>query len=108
MAMSPESSFVRFWNWLTLTDQRLQRLKDDGFTVGVAEVCPEPGQRIVEINLGYGQEYWVAPLGLFQVNKRPRYIEGGRLILDGGRPLATDAPLQQRGLSPEVLGPVKF
>lgn len=101
MPPSLEGPLHRIWNWLTFAGQRLQWLMEHGYTIDVAEVMVGPEQRILEINLGYGREYWLASAEMFRPNKKYRYIEDGRLILQGDRPLASAVPLRERGLSPE-------
>lgn len=105
---STESLFLRFWNWLTFTEQRLRQLKDSGHTVGLQELNPQPDEHILEIDLGYGREYWLAPMGLVQMQKHPIRLKDGRLVLDGDHPLSTDAPLRQRDLSIQFQARGKF
>jgi hypothetical protein len=103
-----ESPLLRFWNWISFTDRRLRQLKDEGCTIEVGELLPGPDERILETDFGYGREYWLAPAGPMLVQKKPRLVKGGRLILDGERPLSSDESLKQLGLSVRIEGPVKF
>ena len=105
---STENMLVRFWNWISLTDFRLQELKNDGYTLDLSELSPSEDEHILEIDVGYGREYWLAPTGLVQVERKPRRVRGGRLILTGERPLSEDSGLRERGLVPHHQPPVKF
>lgn len=85
-------------------EQRVTALRDVGLTVDLEHLAPNA--RVVEIDLGFGPENWLAPDGPVEI-ARPASVAGGTLLLDrgslilaAGRP-ATTRLLRSRGIRPE-------
>ncbi|WP_256081074.1 hypothetical protein [Massilia sp. YIM B04103] len=107
-AHASENVLLRFWNWISLTDHRLRQLKSAGYTLELAGLRLPVDGTIVEIDLGYGREYWLAPAGQLDVERKTRRLRGGRLLLDGERPVPNEAVLRKYGLALDYKSGIKF
>jgi hypothetical protein len=66
---------------------RVERLAAEGRTVEVRDVAP--GDRVVVIALGFGNEFWRVHPG-YRANPFETRVDGGELIVEDGRSV-TDA-----------------
>lgn len=78
-------------------EQRIATLSDAGQTVDFERVAPNA--RVVEIDLGFGPESWIAPRGPVEITELAA-VAGGALILAAGR-RATTRLLRSHGMKSE-------
>jgi hypothetical protein len=77
--------------------KRIATLRAAGQTIDLDQLTPDA--RVVDIDIGFGREAWLAPPGAVSITDG-RAIAGGALILAAGK-RAGPRSLRERGLTAE-------
>lgn len=80
-------------------DDRLRDLQVAGRLVEVNRLHDLPVARVVEIDFGYGTEYWAVSTPDYYIEPS-RTIREGWLILQSGAPLRRPEPVREQGYEP--------
>ncbi|AUX37643.1 MULTISPECIES: hypothetical protein [Sorangium] len=80
------------------TEDRIQALRNAGRTVDLDAIPPQGGGEIIELDLGYGTEFWLVPEPPPVPDRELTFIENGRLILEMDRKLTSVRRLREKGL----------
>lgn len=89
-------------NSKVLRQQRVLALSRAGRTVELDALSVGPGSRIIRIDLGYNDEFWIVPKGDLDYDQIG--LMNGRLILSQEDiPLTSENPLRERGLRAEKI-----
>ena len=92
----------RLWKMLFAPEwrdpERTKTLSRHAMTIDLEKISGSENRRVIQVNIGFGPEFWLAGETRVSLALDGLGIVGGKLILQGGRRLTNPEILQEHGL----------